>query len=131
VLDLVGGWSDGCAADGFAAVEPDSLDSWTRSRGLLDRADAVALARLLVERAHAAGLAVAQKDAAELTGAGPGFDFAVAEDCGAYDECDLCQGLRRGAGGRVRRRAVRGGLCGGPARRHGPTARRGGGHARV
>ncbi|WP_369130995.1 endo alpha-1,4 polygalactosaminidase [Modestobacter roseus] len=89
VADLVGGWIDGCADDGFAAVELDNLDSWTRSRGLLERADAEATARLLVDRAHAAGLAVAQKNAPELDGAALGFDFAVAEDCGAYDECPV------------------------------------------
>jgi hypothetical protein len=38
-------------------------------------------------RAHAAGLAVAQKNAAELVGRDLGFDYAVTEDCGAYDEC--------------------------------------------
>ncbi|MCZ2823948.1 MULTISPECIES: endo alpha-1,4 polygalactosaminidase [unclassified Modestobacter] len=87
LAERVGGWLTGCAADGFAAVELDNLDSWTRSGGLLDRADAAAMARLLVDRAHAAGLAVAQKNAPELAGTGLGFDFAVVEDCGAYDEC--------------------------------------------
>ena len=86
-LAVVGPWVDGCAADGFAAVEADNLDSWTRSGGLLDAEDAAAFARLLVDRAHAAGLAVAQKNAPELTGAGIGFDLAVTEDCGRYDEC--------------------------------------------
>lgn len=89
LAERVGGWLTGCAADGFAAVELDNLDSWTRSGGLLDRADAAAMARLLVDRAHAAGLAVAQKNAPELAGTGLGFDFAVVEDCGAYDECTV------------------------------------------
>jgi hypothetical protein len=87
VLDLVGPWIDGCADAGFDAVEADNLDSWTRSRGLLDAGDAAATARLLVHRAHAAGLAVAQKNAAELTGLDLGFDLAVTEDCAVYDEC--------------------------------------------
>ncbi|GAB4080225.1 endo alpha-1,4 polygalactosaminidase [Modestobacter muralis] len=26
----------------------------------------------------------------ELAGAGLGFDYAVAEDCGAYDDCAVC-----------------------------------------
>jgi len=38
---IVGGWIDGCARSGFDAVEPDNLDSWTRSRGVLHRADAI------------------------------------------------------------------------------------------
>jgi len=86
-LAVVGPWFDRCAADGFAAVEPDNVDSWTRSGGLLDGDDAVAMARLLVARAHADGLAVAQKNAVELVDAGIGFDYAVTEDCGRYDEC--------------------------------------------
>jgi len=88
VAALVGGWFDGCAADGFDAVEPDNLDSWTRSQGLLTRADAEATARLLVDRAHAAGLQIAQKNAADLDGAALGFDYAVTEQCQVYDECD-------------------------------------------
>jgi hypothetical protein len=86
-LDVVGPWLDACAAAGFTAVEPDNLDSWTRSDGLLDIDDAAAMARALTDRAHAAGLAIGQKNAPELTGAGLGFDYAVAEDCGRYDEC--------------------------------------------
>lgn len=87
VLAVVGPWFDDCAAAGFTAVEPDNLDSWTRSEGLLDADDAAATARALVDRAHAAGLAIGQKNAPELAGAGLGFDYAVAEDCGAFDEC--------------------------------------------
>lgn len=89
IAAIVGGWFDGCARAGFDAVEPDNLDSWTRSRGGLHRADNVALARLLTARAHAAGLAIAQKNTAELAprGRGIGFDFAVAEECQVYGEC--------------------------------------------
>jgi hypothetical protein len=89
LADLVGGWIDGCAADGFRAVEPDNLDSWTRSQRLLDRADALAYARLLTARAHADGLAIGQKNTAEIADVGrrTGFDFAVAEECAEYDEC--------------------------------------------
>ncbi|MFE1953316.1 endo alpha-1,4 polygalactosaminidase [Streptomyces sp. NPDC059524] len=86
---LVGRWFDGCADSGFQAVEPDNLDSYTRSKGLLKKSDALAFARLLASRAHAAGLAVGQKNTAELLPerAGTGFDFAVAEECARYDEC--------------------------------------------
>ncbi|MEV5607625.1 endo alpha-1,4 polygalactosaminidase [Streptomyces sp. NPDC052225] len=89
LAELVGRWIDGCADDGYQAVEPDNLDSYTRAKGLLDAADAVAFARLVAERAHAAGLAVGQKNAAELLPrhATVGFDFAVAEECARYDEC--------------------------------------------
>ena len=87
--DIVGRWTDGCAADGFDAVELDNLDSFSRSHGLVSRADARAYAALLTARAHAAGLAVAQKNWVELGEAGPklGFDFAIAEECGRWREC--------------------------------------------
>jgi len=88
LLTAVGPWIDGCAEAGYQAVEPDNLDSWTRSEGLLDRDDAAALARLLIDRAHASGLAIAQKNAPELSRADLGFDFAVAEECEVYRECD-------------------------------------------
>ncbi|MFJ2210823.1 endo alpha-1,4 polygalactosaminidase [Streptomyces sp. NPDC101062] len=86
---IVGGWIDGCARDGFDAVEADNLDSYLRSDSLLDREQAVAFADLLAARAHRAGLAIGQKNAVEMSGARDeiGFDFAVAEECGRYEEC--------------------------------------------
>ncbi|BCB89680.1 endo alpha-1,4 polygalactosaminidase [Phytohabitans suffuscus] len=91
---IAGGWFADCAARGFDAVEPDNLDSWTRSRDLLSQADAVAFARLLVQAAHSRGLAVGQKNAPELSRIGRGdigFDFALAEECAVHRECDLYQ----------------------------------------
>ncbi|MGW2513325.1 endo alpha-1,4 polygalactosaminidase [Streptomyces scopuliridis] len=87
---IVGGWIDGCADRGFDAVEADNLDSYLRSDGLLDRGEAAAFAGLLADRAHRAGLAIGQKNAAEMTGVRDeiGFDFAVAEECARYEECD-------------------------------------------
>ena len=86
---IVGSWIDGCRRAGFQAVEPDNLDSWTRSDGLLTATEAVAYVRLLAARAHADGLAIAQKNAVELAGrrAQTGLDFAIAEECMQYDEC--------------------------------------------
>jgi hypothetical protein len=84
---IVGGWTDRCARDGSDAVEYDNLDSFSRSHHLLSRADNKRYAALLVERAHAAGLAAAQKNWAEWDGTSIGFDFAVAEQCGQYREC--------------------------------------------
>jgi hypothetical protein len=83
---------DTCAAKGFDAVEIDNLDSYTRSDGLLTVDDALALASLYADTAHAAGLAIAQKNAAELGTRGrddAGFDFAVTEECHRFDECAL------------------------------------------
>ena len=84
-------WIAGCARDGFDAVEPDNLDSWTRSRGLLRNVDNVALARLLTRYAHKQGLAIAQKNTSELASQGRaiGFDFAIVEECQVYIECDV------------------------------------------
>ncbi|MFD6286161.1 endo alpha-1,4 polygalactosaminidase [Streptomyces sp. NPDC060205] len=82
-------WIDGCAKKGFDAVEPDNYDSYTRSDGLLTADDAVSFIKLLSERAHARGLAIAQKNTVELADrrGRAGLDFAVVEECGAYDEC--------------------------------------------
>lgn len=93
LADIVGGWIDSCAQDGFQALEPDNLDSWTRNRNserLLTQQNAVDYAALLAERAHAAGLAFAQKNTPALSGskADIGFDFAIAEECARYNECD-------------------------------------------
>ena len=81
-----------CAEKGFDAVEIDNLDSYGRSGGRLDRDGAIALASLYAATAHAAGLAIAQKNSAELGKRGrdeAGFDFAVAEECQRFDECAL------------------------------------------
>lgn len=89
LADIVGRWIDGCADDGYDAVELDNLDSFSRSHHLLSPGDARRYARLLTSRAHDAGLAVAQKNWVELGDRGPrlGFDFAVAEECGRWREC--------------------------------------------
>lgn len=89
LVRIVGRWIDGCAAAGYDAVELDNLDSFTRSRHLLTSVDNLAYARALNARIHAAGMASAQKNTAELgrRGPGAGFDLAVVEECGTYGEC--------------------------------------------
>jgi hypothetical protein len=89
IARIVNRWIDGCARDGFDAVEPDNLDSWTRSGGRLTKADAFRYSRRLIGHAHRQGLAIGQKNAAGQTtrGRAVGFDFAVAEECGRYHEC--------------------------------------------
>ncbi|MCS5722283.1 endo alpha-1,4 polygalactosaminidase [Herbiconiux sp. CPCC 203407] len=80
----------GCADAGFQAVEFDNLDSYTRSDGAFGLEEAVAFGTLLVEEAHAAGLAAGQKNTPQLADRGHdemGFDFAVAEECAYYEEC--------------------------------------------
>jgi Glycoside-hydrolase family GH114 len=84
---IVGRWVRGCAHDGYAAVEYDNLDSFTRSEGLLRKRQAIRYAALLVDRAHRYGLAAGQKNLAGFDGTTIGYDFAVSEECGRYDEC--------------------------------------------
>ena len=108
IADRVQPWIETCARKGFDAVEYDNLDSWTRFDDTPREGDvpfgkraALAYARLIARRAHRLGLAVAQKNTVELTRTQVrrvGFDFAIAEECGRYRECD---GYRRLYGDRV------------------------------
>ncbi|MGW5657147.1 endo alpha-1,4 polygalactosaminidase [Streptomyces humi] len=89
IADRIGALVDGCRDKGFQAVEPDNYDSYTRSGKRLTANNAQAFIKLLSARAHSDGLAIAQKNTAELAAnrTANGLDFAVAEECGAYDEC--------------------------------------------
>lgn len=89
LMDIVGPWIDGCAESGYDAVEPDNLDSYERSDDRLTTEHAAAFAELLAERAHSRGLAIAQKNTTDLLPERRrvGFDFAVVEECAAYEEC--------------------------------------------
>ncbi len=86
---------DTCAAKGYDAIEFDNLDSWTRTTTgtgpWWDGDDAAAYARLLTDYTHSLGLAAAQKNSAELFDQDrhvtAGFDFAVSENCGQWNEC--------------------------------------------
>ncbi len=92
IVDRLGPLIDDCADRGFVGVEFDNLDSYTRSGGALTAEHALALASMLVDRAHDAGLAVGQKNALELGSRGrdeAGFDFAVLEECDRWAECAL------------------------------------------
>ncbi len=91
---VVGDWIAGCAADAFDAVEIDNLDTYSRSGGRLTEDDAVAQIRLFADAAHALGMPIAQKNSAEIVGrrSEMGTDFAIAEECDRYDECDVYTG---------------------------------------
>lgn len=80
----------GCAARGYQGIEFDNLDSYSRSNGAFDVADAEVFAKVLVGLAHQSNLAAGQKNTPELGRRGRtdiGFDFAVAEECRRFDEC--------------------------------------------
>ena len=85
-------WIEQCAEDGFNAVEFDNLDTFERSHGALTQSDNAELAQAFVTVAHDVGLAAGQKNAPAYAASlkqSAGFDFAVSESCGAYDECGL------------------------------------------
>jgi len=94
IASIVGGWITECAQTSFDAVEIDNLDSYTRSQGLLIQDQAVMTMKLLSETAHGVGRAIAQKNSSELVArkAELGTDFAVAEECNRYQECDIYTG---------------------------------------
>lgn len=90
IARVMGHWIDRCGKDGFDAVEPDNLDSFSRSKGRLTHGDNLVMAARLATRAHQAGLAIAQKNLAGLSRGRRlkvGFDFAVAEECSRWNEC--------------------------------------------
>ncbi len=89
VAAKVNGWIDQCASKGYKAIEPDNYDSYERSKNLLTKAQAKAYLTLLATHAHSKNLAIAQKNTVELAAdrQSVGLDFAVAEECGQYDEC--------------------------------------------
>ena len=82
-------WIDACAKKGFQAIEPDNLDSYSRSNGLLTMDENATFATLLAAHAHGDHLAIGQKNTAEMLSRRQqiGFDFAVSEQCGTYGEC--------------------------------------------
>lgn len=87
---MVKPWIDGCAAKGYAAVEVDNLDSYTRSDGRLTVEDNIAMAATYARITHQAGLAIAQKNGAEIAEPlrSAGYDFAITESCVQFSECD-------------------------------------------
>jgi hypothetical protein len=89
IATKVNGWIDGCASSGYQAIEPDNYDSYTRSKNLLTAAQAKSYLTLLATHAHSRNLAIGQKNTVELAGdrEAVGLDFAVAEECGEWDEC--------------------------------------------
>lgn len=91
ISQLIGASIEACADNGFDAVEIDNLDTYSRSDGRLTIDDNLALATLFSDRAHGRGMAIGQKNAAELADRGRSaahFDFAVTEECVRFEECD-------------------------------------------
>jgi hypothetical protein len=81
---------DLCKKKGFDAVEPDNIEVHTNDTGFpITYADQLAYARWLAQQAHARGLAIGLKNAADMVAeALPFFDFAITEDCFFQGWCD-------------------------------------------
>jgi hypothetical protein len=89
LLPLLAARLDVCAAKGFDAVEADNVDGWANETGFpLTAADSVAFNTAVAQLAHDRGMSIGLKnDVEQLDELGPVFDFAVNEECLAYDEC--------------------------------------------
>ncbi|WP_454197934.1 endo alpha-1,4 polygalactosaminidase [Nocardia sp. Marseille-Q1738] len=89
IADKVNQWIDECANKRFDAVEIDNYDSYSRSKELLTTDQAVTFIAMLAKHSHDRGLAIGQKNAAELVDkrTAAGLDFAISEECGDTAEC--------------------------------------------
>ena len=88
ILSIIGPAIDGCARSGFEAVEIDNLDTWTRFDRINPKG-AQALAPTKIKHTNRKGLAIGQKNAAEIAATAHddwGFDFAITEECGVFEE---------------------------------------------
>jgi hypothetical protein len=81
---------DLCASKGFDAVEADNVDAYTNDSGFpLTSADQLRYNRAIAVDAHARGLSIGLKnDLDQAAVLEPDFDWALAEQCFQYDECD-------------------------------------------
>ncbi|SDF22376.1 hypothetical protein SAMN05660485_02927 [Blastococcus fimeti] len=90
LLPIIAARMDVCRDKGFDAVEPDNVDGYANDSGFpLGAQDQLDFNRAVARLAHERGLAVGLKNDVEQAAAlEPSFDFAVNEECLAYDECD-------------------------------------------
>lgn len=80
---------DLCRRKGFDAVEPDNVAGYENETGFpLSGADQLRFNRWVAREVHRRGMAVALKnDPDQVRQLLAAFDFAVVEECFAYDEC--------------------------------------------
>jgi hypothetical protein len=88
-----------CREKGFDAVEPDNVDGYANNSGFpLTADDQLAFNRRIADLAHRHGLAVGLKnDFEQAAPLAPSFDFAVAEECARYGECELLRAFTAAA----------------------------------
>jgi hypothetical protein len=91
VHDIMNARLDLAAQKRCDGVEPDDVDGYTNDPGFpLTAADQLAFNRFVAAGAHQRGLAVALKNDLDQVGDLVGdFDFALNEECFAFDECAL------------------------------------------
>jgi hypothetical protein len=84
---------DQCRDKGFDGVEPDNVDGYTNRPGFpLSAADQLRYNRWFAQAAHARGLSVGLKnDLDQIPQLVDVFDWALAEQCFEYAECDRLQ----------------------------------------
>jgi hypothetical protein len=84
---------DRAAAKGCDGVEPDNVDGYVNDTGFaLTFARQIAYNTFLADEAHRRGLAIGLKnDPDQIAELVDRFDFALNEECNAYDECDKLQ----------------------------------------
>ena len=82
---------DRAAKKGCDGVEPDNVDGFLNDNGLgLTAQDQLEYDRFIAAEAHARRLSVGLKnDLDQLQQLEPDFDWALNEECFAYDECEL------------------------------------------
>jgi hypothetical protein len=80
---------DLCRRKGFDAVEPDNIAGFENKTGFpLTAADQLRFNRWVAREVHRRGMSVALKnDPGQVEQLVRRFDFAVVEECFAYDEC--------------------------------------------
>ena len=80
---------DMCSRKGFDAVEPDNVAGWENDTGFpLTAADQLRFNRWVARAVHRRGMSVALKnDGRQAARLAEVFDFAIVEECFAYDEC--------------------------------------------
>jgi hypothetical protein len=82
---------DICRRKGFDAVEPDNIAGYENKTGFpLSGGDQLRFNRWVAREVHRRGMSVALKnDPAQVRKLVGNFDFAVVEECFAYDECEM------------------------------------------
>jgi hypothetical protein len=81
------------ASKGCDAVEPDNVTAYRNDSGFdIHAEDLLDFNHWLADQAHQRGLGVALKnDDDQVAALADAFDFSVAEECHAFDECDAYQ----------------------------------------